>query len=116
MENRHVFNSSEIPQYLYHAGWNLQDKTIAVVLPRRMAVISLAQRVAQEIRTPRDVGYKIRFDDRTHKGTKIKFITDGAIVREVMSDPLLTQYSVIMVDDAHDRSIDSDILISLLKK
>ncbi|CAG9318224.1 DHX35 [Blepharisma stoltei] len=108
--------STQIPQILYEAGWNFQDKVIAVSLPRRIATISLAMRVSQEMRVKKQVSYKIRFDDKTSNDTKIKFITDGALIREIMCDPLLTQYSVIMVDDAHERSIYTDLLLSLLKK
>lgn len=80
-----------------------------------MAVISLASRVSQELRTD-CVGYKIRFDDHCNNNTKIKFISDGAFLRELLSDPLMTRYSVLMVDDAHERSLNSDLVLALVKK
>lgn len=63
-----------------------------------------------------DVGYSVRFDDQTSAGTRIKFMTDGMLLREALMDPLLTRYSIIMVDEAHERSLSSDILLGLLKK
>jgi ATP-dependent RNA helicase DDX35 len=64
-----------------------------------------------------EVGYSIRFDDRTDPlRTQIKYMTDGMLVRETMMDPLLSKYSVIMVDEAHERSLYTDILLGLLKK
>ena len=63
------------------------------------------------------MGYTIRFDDCTDPvKTRIKFVTDGVLLRETMSDPLLSRYSVIMLDEAHERSLDTDILMGLLKK
>ena len=64
----------------------------------------------------REVGYSIRFEDVTSASTRIKFMTDGLLIREALVDPLLSRYSVIMVDEAHERSISSDILLGLLKK
>src|ERR1700722_11956413 len=63
-----------------------------------------------------EVGYSIRFEDVTSAATRIKFLTDGLLIREALVDPLLSRYSVIMVDEAHERSISSDILLGLLKK
>ncbi|KAJ0082836.1 hypothetical protein Patl1_10589 [Pistacia atlantica] len=69
------------------------------------------------VKVGEEVGYTIRFEDLTKKGvTMIKFLTDGVLLREMMDDPLLTKYSVIMVDEAHERSISTDILLGLLKK
>mmetsp|Transcript_1920 Transcript_1920/g.4252 ORF Transcript_1920/g.4252 Transcript_1920/m.4252 type:complete len:667 (-) Transcript_1920:38-2038(-) len=107
--------STQIPKYLYEAGWTLRDKLVGIVLPRRMAVISLASRVSQELRSD-CVGYKIRFDDRCSENTKIKFISDGAFLRELLSDPLMTRYSVLVIDDAHERSLNSDLVMALVKK
>lgn len=107
--------STQIPLFLYNAGWNFADKVICVTLPKRLACITLAQRVC--VTLPKDeVAYKIRFEDHTTPRTRIKYITDGALNREIMSDPLLSQYSVIMIDDAHDRSLQTDILLGLIKK
>jgi ATP-dependent RNA helicase DDX35 len=63
-----------------------------------------------------EVGYLIRFDDQTSDKTKIKYMTDGMLFRETMIDPLLTKYSVIMIDEAHERSLYTDILIGVIKK
>lgn len=63
-----------------------------------------------------EIGYSIRFEDVTSASTRIKFLTDGLLLREALVDPLLSRYSVIMVDEAHERSLSSDILLGLLKK
>ncbi|XP_065669629.1 probable ATP-dependent RNA helicase DHX35 isoform X2 [Hydra vulgaris] len=111
--------STQIPQYLYEAGWTNDKKIIGVTQPRRVAVTSVASRVAEEIGTAlgREVGYSIRFEDCTDKDlTKIKFLTDGYLVREMMADPLLSQYSVLMLDEVHERTLYTDVIIGLLKK
>ena len=107
--------STQIPLFLYNAGWNLRDKVIAVTLPRRLACISLCTYLSLYL-PKSDIAYKIRFDDHSTPNTKIKYITDGALNREILSDPLLSQYSVIMIDDAHDRSLQTDVLLGLVKK
>ena len=86
--------------------------------PRRVAATSVALRVAEEVGCAigEEVGYSIRFEDQTSEKTKIKFLTDGLLLREALVDPLLTRYSVIMVDEAHERSLSSDILLGILKK
>jgi ATP-dependent RNA helicase DDX35 len=86
--------------------------------PRRVAVTTVATRVAQEVRCQvgDQVGYSIRFEDVTSAKTRIKFLTDGMLLREALVDPLLTRYSVVMVDEAHERSLSSDVLLGLLKK
>lgn len=78
----------------------------------------MAKRVAEEMRCQlgQEVGYSIRFEDATSASTRIKFLTDGLLLREALVDPLLSRYSVIMVDEAHERSLSSDILLGLLKK
>lgn len=83
-----------------------------------MAATTVAVRVAEEMRCTvgSDVGYSIRFEDVTSAQTKIKYMTDGLLIREALVDPLLSRYSVIMVDEAHERSISTDILLGLLKK
>lgn len=83
-----------------------------------MAATTVAVRVAEEVgcEVGKEVGYSIRFEDVTSSVTRIKFLTDGLLIREALVDPLLTRYSVIMVDEAHERSISTDILLGLLKK
>lgn len=84
-----------------------------------MAAISLAQRVAQEMRRPQlgdYVGYSIRFDDKTSKNTKIKFLTDGMLLREAIVDHTLASYKVIVLDEIHERTVNTDVLLALLKE
>ncbi|KAJ4985839.1 ATP-dependent RNA helicase DHX35 [Stagonosporopsis vannaccii] len=110
--------TTQIPQYLLNAGWCASGSQIAVTQPRRIAAQSVASRVADEVGTPvgQKVGFSFRFMDVTSASTQIKFVTDGLLLREMLVDPLLKRYSVIMVDEAHERSLSSDILLSLLKK
>ena len=92
---------------------------IGVTEPRRVAVTTLASRVAEEQNTPvgRRVGYSIRFDECFIRNqTKIKYMTEGILIREMMADPLLNNYSVIMLDEAHERTAQTDIIMGLLKK
>lgn len=86
--------------------------------PRRVAATTLATRVAEEVgcKLGEEVGYSIRFEDLTTAKTRIKFLTDGLLLREALADPLLSRYSVIMVDEAHERSLSTDILLGILKK
>ena len=83
-----------------------------------MAAISVANRVAFEMGTSvgEQVGYHIRFEDRTSNRTNVKFLTDGMLVREMMQDPLLMKYSVLMIDDIHERSVNTDLILGLMKK
>ncbi|KPI41650.1 putative ATP-dependent RNA helicase DHX35 [Cyphellophora attinorum] len=110
--------TTQIPQFLEQAGWCNDGKVIAITQPRRLAATSVAARVASEMRTSLGdrVGYSIRFEDLTSATTRIKFLTDGMLLREALVDPLLSRYSVVMVDEAHERSLSSDVLLGLLKK
>ena len=83
-----------------------------------MAATTVATRVAEEMRSKvgEEVGYSIRFEDLTSAATRIKFLTDGMLLREALVDPLLSRYSVIMVDEAHERSLSTDVLLGILKK
>ncbi|XP_047332308.1 probable pre-mRNA-splicing factor ATP-dependent RNA helicase DEAH9 [Impatiens glandulifera] len=111
--------TTQIPQYLKEAGWADGGYVIACTQPRRLAVQSVASRVAEEmgVKLGEEVGYTIRFEDLTNTDfTRIKFLTDGVLLREMMDDPLLTKYSVIIVDEAHERSLATDVLLGLLKK
>ena len=108
----------ELPQYLYETGWTSPTASIAVTQPRRVAATTVAARVAEEMGVilGEEVGYTIRFEDVTSQKTRIKYMTDGMLLREALMDPLLRRYSVIMLDEAHERGVYSDILIGLLKK
>jgi ATP-dependent RNA helicase DDX35 len=97
----------------------MKQRTVVCTQPRRVAATSVATRVALEMNVPlgREVGYAIRFDEQWDPDrTRIKFVTDGMLLRETMLDPLLSKYSVIMLDEAHERSLYTDILLGLLKK
>ena len=91
---------------------------IACTQPRRVAATSVATRVASEmqVKLGKEVGYTIRFDDNTQDGvTIIKYVTDGMLVREFLKDLSLSRYSAIMIDEAHERTLSTEILLSLLK-
>eukprot|EP01031_Cornospumella_fuschlensis_P009862 gene9862-12100_t len=111
--------TTRIPQYLHDAriGGD-SNKIIGITQPRQIAAISVAERVCDErrCRMGEEVGYTIRFDDKTSSATRIKFMTDGILIRECLSDPLLNRYAVIMLDEAHERSLNTDILFGLLKR
>lgn len=111
--------STQLPQYLLESGWADATHTICVTEPRRIAAINLAKRVCEEVdcKLGHDVGYAIRFEDCFTPGlTKCKFVTDGLLIRELMQNPLLPQYNVIILDEVHERNINTDIVIGLLKK
>lgn len=109
--------TTQITQYLYEAGF-AKDRRIGCTQPRRVAAVSVAKRVAEEVgcKVSKEVGYLIRFEDWTTPQTKIKYLTDGMMQREALVDADMDQYSVIMLDEAHERTIATDILFALLKK
>jgi len=110
--------STQIPQYLDEAGWTAGGRVVCCTQPRRVAATSVARRVAEEMGTSvgREVGFAVRFEEATSVTTRILYVTDGMLVRETMRDPLLTRFSVVMLDEAHERSLATDILLGLLKK
>ncbi|KFY09912.1 hypothetical protein V491_07903 [Pseudogymnoascus sp. VKM F-3775] len=110
--------STQLPQFLEKAGWCSEGKAIAITQPRRVAATTVATRVAEEFGCTlgQEVGYSIRFEDVTSAATRIKFLTDGLLLREALVDPLLSRYSVIMVDEAHERSLSTDVLLGVLRK
>ncbi|XP_040902875.1 probable ATP-dependent RNA helicase DHX40 [Toxotes jaculatrix] len=109
--------TTQLPQYLHEAGF-CKDGKIGITQPRRVAAITVAQRVAQEMQCSlgRKVGYQVRFDDCTSQDTVVKYMTDGCLLREILADPGLSQYSVVILDEVHERSLNTDILLGLLKK
>ncbi|KAJ7995609.1 hypothetical protein DPEC_G00246360 [Dallia pectoralis] len=109
--------TTQLPQYLHQAGF-WRDGKIGLTQPRRVAAITVAQRVSQEMHCSlgREVGYQVRFDDCTSEDTVVKYLTDGCLLREILADPVLSQYSVVVLDEAHERSLNTDILLGLLKQ
>ncbi|KAG7836438.1 hypothetical protein KL943_002087 [Ogataea angusta] len=109
--------TTQITQYLAEEGYSSKG-TIACTQPRRVAATSVAKRVAQEVgcKVGEEVGYTIRFEDCTSNKTIIKYMTDGMLQREALVDPDLMKYSVIMLDEAHERTIATDVLFALLRE
>ncbi|EYU42417.1 hypothetical protein MIMGU_mgv1a026582mg, partial [Erythranthe guttata] len=110
--------TTQLTQYLADTGkYTTDGKKIGCTQPRRVAAISVAKRVAEEFGSPlgQEVGYTIRFEDRTSPKTIIKYMTDGMLLREIITDEYLSQYSVIILDEAHERTLSTDILFGLLK-
>ncbi|CAG0890412.1 unnamed protein product [Darwinula stevensoni] len=108
--------TTQVPQFLYEAGYALKGM-IGVTEPRRVAAISMSQRVAYEMSLSKDiVSYQIRYDGNVTPDTKIKFMTDGVLLKEIQKDFLLKSYSVIILDEAHERSVFTDVLIGLLSR
>ncbi|XP_067627795.1 ATP-dependent RNA helicase DHX8 [Eurosta solidaginis] len=108
--------TTQITQYLAESGFTARGK-IGCTQPRRVAAMSVAKRVAEEFgcRLGQEVGYTIRFEDCTSPETVIKYMTDGMLLRECLMESDLKSYSVIMLDEAHERTIHTDVLFGLLK-
>lgn len=109
--------TTQLTQYLAEAGF-ANNGIIGCTQPRRVAAMSVAKRVSEEVgcQLGQEVGYTIRFEDCTSPATKIKYMTDGMLQREILMDPDIKRYSVIMLDEAHERTIATDVLFALLKK
>ncbi|KAL0088354.1 P-loop containing nucleoside triphosphate hydrolase protein [Phycomyces blakesleeanus] len=113
--------TTQVPQFLYEAGWSHPDSDnpglIAITQPRRVAAVSMAKRVGYELNLPESVvSHQIRYDVTTSEKTRIKFMTDGVLLRELSQDLLLTKYSVIIIDEAHERNLNTDILIGVVSR
>ena len=109
--------TTQIPVILYEAGY-ATNGMIAVTQPRRIAALSVSEFIAKQMNTPYPglVGYKMRFEDNTGADTRIKIMTDGILLQEMKLDPWLSKYSVVMVDEAHERSLNIDFILGLLKR
>ena len=109
--------TTQLPVILHEAGYD-STGIIAVTQPRRIAALSVSEFIAKQLGTtyPGLVGYKMRFEDKTDQTTKIKIMTDGILLQEMKLDPWLSKYSVIMVDEAHERSLNIDFVLGLLKR
>ncbi|XP_069054383.1 pre-mRNA-splicing factor ATP-dependent RNA helicase DHX16 isoform X2 [Lepisosteus oculatus] len=109
--------TTQIPQYLLEEGYTEGDKKIGCTQPRRVAAMSVAARVAQEVgvKLGNEVGYSIRFEDCTSERTALKYMTDGMLLREFLTEPDLASYSVVIIDEAHERTLHTDILFGLIK-
>uniref|UniRef100_A0A673A1E1 RNA helicase n=1 Tax=Sphaeramia orbicularis TaxID=375764 RepID=A0A673A1E1_9TELE len=109
--------TTQIPQYLMEDGYTKGGLKIGCTQPRRVAAMSVAARVAEEVsvKLGNEVGYSIRFEDCTSERTVLKYMTDGMLLREFLTEPDLASYSVIIIDEAHERTLHTDILFGLIK-
>lgn len=109
--------TTQLPQYLYEHGFTKDGKKIGCTQPRRVAAMSVAARVAEEmgVMMGQEVGYSIRFEDCTSDKTCVKYMTDGMLLREFMTEPDLASYSCMIIDEAHERTLSTDILFGLIK-
>jgi len=109
--------TTQLPQYLHEAGYTKGGMKVGCTQPRRVAAMSVAARVAEEMgcRLGQEVGYSIRFEDMTSDKTVLKYMTDGMLLREFLTDPELSTYSALVIDEAHERTLSTDILFGLVK-
>lgn len=109
--------TTQLPQYLHEAGYTNNGMKVGCTQPRRVAAMSVAARVAEEmgVRLGQEVGYSIRFEDATSDKTVLKYMTDGMLLREFLTDPELSTYSALVIDEAHERTLSTDILFGLVK-
>lgn len=115
--------TTQVPQMLYEAGFGFPGSAnpgmVAVTQPRRVAAVSLAERVRDELGFDKKSGivaHQIRYSSTTSPDTAIKFMTDGVLLRELATDFLLSRYSVVVVDEAHERGVNTDVLIGVLSR
>ncbi|KAK9320235.1 P-loop containing nucleoside triphosphate hydrolase protein [Lipomyces orientalis] len=114
--------TTQVPQFLYEAGYGDAGSDnpgmIGITQPRRVAAVSMARRVSDEIGPKHKgrVAYQVRFEQNIGEGTTMKFMTDGVLLRELSSDFTLSKYSAIIIDEAHERNVNTDILIGVLSR
>lgn len=110
--------TTQIPQWCVEYSRSVGKKSVACTQPRRVAAMSVAQRVSEEMDVclGQEVGYCIRFEDCSSAKTVLKYMTDGMLLREGMSDPMLETYQVVLLDEAHERTLATDILMGVLKE
>ena len=109
--------TTQVPQFLWTAKL-VRDKRVAITQPRRVAAVSLAKRVAKEMGEADVgglVGYRVRFQDVSDSSTRLLYQTDGMLLREAMLDSKLSRYSWIVLDEAHERTVNTDILFGVVK-
>lgn len=106
-----------VTQYMHEEGYTTFG-VVGCTQPRRVAAMSVAKRVSEEMKCDlgSKVGYAIRFEDCTSSDTLIKYMTDGILLRETLAEPDLDGYSVVIMDEAHERSLNTDVLFGILKK
>ena len=109
--------TTQLTQYLHEAGYTKNGLKIGCTQPRRVAAMSVAARVAEEMgsKVGYEVGYSIRFEDCTSDKTVIKYMTDGMLLREFLTEPDLAGYAAVIIDEAHERTLNTDILFALIK-
>ncbi|KAG9039148.1 Cyclin-dependent kinase catalytic subunit [Tulasnella sp. UAMH 9824] len=109
--------TTQLPQYLHEAGYTANGMKVGCTQPRRVAAMSVAARVADELGTKvgYEVGYSIRFENCTSEKTVLKYMTDGMLLRELLTEPSLEGYSALVIDEAHERTLSTDILFALVK-
>lgn len=110
--------TTQLPKFLLECGLGQNGRLIGCTQPRRVAALSVAQRIAEELKVNfgREVGAKIRFTDQTSKATAIKVMTDGILLNEIQDDPLLKAYDAILIDEAHERSLNIDFILGFLRQ
>eukprot|EP00126_Sphaerothecum_destruens_P013566 Sdes_comp23224_c0_seq1m21515 len=111
--------TTQIPQWCTEVEFKDNPRgMVGCTQPRRVAAMSVASRVADEmdVKLGEEVGYSIRFEDATSKSTVLKYMTDGMLLREATTDPKLMRYNVVLLDEAHERTLSTDILMGLIKE